>query len=339
MVHTMSDINSPKTSGIIQLFMYQLKMFFKIKYAFNNLNKIYDFDKVILPTLDHCDKVISIFGSPFRKVPFLGIYMSPKFHRNSMGIGLKSRSDKFYHFLFYRLLKIKTLKNLLIVDPLFYKYIQKFKSNLFIKLLFFNEPINLSGCSSKIEARIKLNLPLDSKIILIYGDISKRKGVEDLISTIKLLDKSYILYIAGTINTNLELYFESKEVINLIEENKLVISHGFKNDDEQYNCFRASDLVSVAYEKTFTSSSGVYYQACSIGLPVIVNKYGLLYWLVSNNKNGISTEINDHNLTAKKIVDLFNDGNKYTFLSDQSIKVAQRHTPDKFMNVIKNAFN
>ena len=335
----MSDIDSPKISGIIHLFMYQLKMFFKIKFAFNNLTKIYEFDKVILPTLDHCDKVISIFGSPFKKVSFLGIYMSPKFHRNSMGIGLKSRSDSFYHFLFNRLLKIKTLKYLLIVDPLFFNYIQKFKSNLLSKLLFFNEPINLSGSTSKIEARIKLNLPIDSKILLIYGDISKRKGVEQLINTIKLLDKSYILFIAGTININLELYFNSKEVVNLIEEKKLFISYGFKNDEEQYNCFKASDLVSVAYEKTFTSSSGVYYQACSIGLPVIVNKYGLLYWLVINNKNGISTEINDYTLTAKKIVDLFNDANKYRYLSDQSIKVAHRHTPDKFMNVIKNAFN
>lgn len=337
MVHTMSDIDSPKTSGIIQLFMYQLKMFFKIKYAFNNLSKLYDFDKVILPTLDHCDKVISIFGSPFRKVSFLGIYMSPKFHRYSMGIGLKSRSDSFYHFLFNRLLKIKTLKYLLIVDPLFKEYINKFKFKTLNKLIFFNEPINLIGHITKERARDLLGIPMNSNVILIYGDISKRKGIIQIANSIKLLSNNYLLLIAGTINSDLKEYFESDDVTNLIKEKKLLISNGFKNETEQYNYFISSDIVSVAYESSFTSSSGVYYQACSIGKPVLVNKCGLLYWLVQKHKNGIAINLNDATTTANEIENLFNDKINFFNYSNQSTLIAKRHSPDQFMSSILKA--
>lgn len=337
MVHTMSDIEAPKISGFIQLFMYQLKMFFNIKYAFNNLNKIYDFDKVIFPTLDHCDKVISILGSPFQNTPYFGIYMSPKFHRNSMGIGAKSRSDSLYFYLFKMFLSSKNLNNVLIVDPLFKEYINKFKFKTLNKLIFVNEPINLIGHTTKERARDILGIPMNSKVILIYGDISKRKGIIQIANAIKLLSKNYLLLIAGTINSDLKEYFESDDVTDLIKEKKLLISNGFKNETEQYNYFISSDIVSVAYESSFTSSSGVYYQACSVGKPVLVNKCGLLYWLVQKYNNGIAINLNDTTTTANEIDNLFNDKINFFYYSNQSTLIAKRHSPDQFMNSILKA--
>ncbi len=338
-VHTMSNIDSPKINGFIQLFIYQLKMFFKIKYAFNDLIRTHDFEKVIFPTLDHCDKVISIFGSPFQNTPYFGIYMSPKFHRNAMGIGAKSRSDFLYFYLFKKMLSSKNLIKVLIVDPLFKEYINKFNFKSAYKLVFFNEPINLIGNTTKEKARYLLGIPKDSNVILIYGDISKRKGVIQIANSIRLLDNKYLLLIAGTINHDLKDFFESDVITNLIVDKKLIISNGFKNEVEQFNYFISSDVVSVAYESSFTSSSGVYYQACSIGKPVLVNKCGLLYWLVQKYNNGIGINLNDKESIANEIDTLFNNKSIFTHYSNQSKLIAKNHSPDQFINCILTAIN
>jgi glycosyltransferase involved in cell wall biosynthesis len=263
--------------------------------------------------------------------------MSPKFHRNSMGIGSKSRSDFFYFYLFRKLLSLKNLNNLLIVDPLLKEYLNKFNFKSLNKIIFFNEPINLTGHTTKEKARDILGIPTDSNVILIYGDISKRKGVIQITNSIKLLNKNFLLLIAGTINSDLKEFFESVDVANLKKENKLLISNGFKNEIEQYNYFISSDIISVAYESSFTSSSGVYYQACSIGKPVLVNKCGLLYWLVKKYNNGIAINLNDTKSIANDINILFNDKNNFISYSNQSTLIAKRHSAEQFMNSILKA--
>jgi glycosyltransferase involved in cell wall biosynthesis len=256
-----------------------------------------------------------------------------------MGIGAKSRSDFLYFYLFKKMLSSKNLIKVLVVDPLFKEYINQFNFKPANKLIFFNEPINLTGNTTKEKARELLGIPKDSNVILIYGDISKRKGVIQIANSIRLLDQKYILLIAGTINNNLKDFFESDFIANLIEDRKIVISNGFKNEVEEFNYFISSDVISVAYESSFTSSSGVYYQACSIGKPVLVNKCGLLYWLVQKYNNGISINLNDTESIAKDIEKLFNDKSIYTHYSSQSKLIAKNHSPDQFINSILTAIN
>lgn len=338
-IHYINDIYCSAQSTTIQLLKYQFLLYFTIKSKFIALNSIYSFQYVIVPTFDHFDKILSLLGSPFKQTSFFGIYMSPKFHRNYMGIGNKSRSDSIYSFFFKRLLNIRSLKYILIVDPLFNQFLKINNYKYLNKIIFFNEPINLIGDTNKLDSRYSLNIPIDSKVILIYGHISKRKGIIQMIQTLKLLSNKFLLLIAGTINNDIKDFLESSEVKDLIEAKKLIISDGFKNEEEQYKCFISSDLVSVAYENTFTSSSGVYYQACDVGLPVLVNKYGLLNWLVQNHENGISTDINDLQLTCKLIEDLFNDNKYYDFLSKNSFIVAKKHSPEQFIKSVLKALN
>jgi len=337
--HYTNDIYPSFKNSIFQLLKYQYKLYYNIKVKYKILNLKFTFKYVIVPTFDHFDKIFSILGSPFQNTPFFGIYISPKFHRNTMGIGAKSRSDFLYFYLFKKMLSSKNLIKVLVVDPLFKEYINQFNFKPANKLIFFNEPINLTGNTTKEKARELLGIPKDSNVILIYGDISKRKGVIQIANSIRLLDQKYILLIAGTINNNLKDFFESDFIANLIEDRKIVISNGFKNEVEEFNYFISSDVISVAYESSFTSSSGVYYQACSIGKPVLVNKCGLLYWLVQKYNNGISINLNDTESIAKDIEKLFNDKSIYTHYSSQSKLIAKNHSPDQFINSILTAIN
>ena len=51
----------------------------------------------------------------------------------------------------------------------------------------------------KLEARSKLGIPADKKVLLFFGFIRDYKGLDLLIDAVKLLDDSYILLIAGEV--------------------------------------------------------------------------------------------------------------------------------------------
>ena len=105
--HFLPSLTKTKSNSTFQLFIQQCKLYFSIKKAFENLVKEFSFDKVFLVNLDHIEKPLSIFGSPFGSYIYAGIFMNPKFHKFKLGIGPKSRNDKIYEFLFNRLFLLK----------------------------------------------------------------------------------------------------------------------------------------------------------------------------------------------------------------------------------------
>jgi uncharacterized pyridoxamine 5'-phosphate oxidase family protein len=77
-----SNIKKPKKYNLISLFLYQIKYYFNIKTNFKKISKTENFDLVYMNTLDHFDKALSVFGSPFQKVKFYGLINNLKFFKN-----------------------------------------------------------------------------------------------------------------------------------------------------------------------------------------------------------------------------------------------------------------
>ena len=96
----------------VSLSLYQFKLYFLIKKNFESLNKKIKFDHVILTSMQRIDKIISIFGSPFGKIKFSGIFLGLKFHLQNFKIKSKSTNHFLSKLLFNRLLNIKTLTKL-----------------------------------------------------------------------------------------------------------------------------------------------------------------------------------------------------------------------------------
>ncbi|MDP2946561.1 MAG: glycosyltransferase, partial [Nanoarchaeota archaeon] len=73
------------------------------------------------------------------------------------------------------------------------------------------------GCS-KLEARKKLNLPLDKKLIIYIGQLYKWKGVETLALASKYLDKDNLVIIGGGIKWYLDNFvkFLKKEKLEKV---------------------------------------------------------------------------------------------------------------------------
>lgn len=167
---------------------------------------------------------------------------------------------------------------------------------------------------SKEEAREKLNISEKDKVILFFGFIRKYKGLDILLSAMKLLKQnspaqSIKLLIAG------EFYEDAKnyqELLNdpLIKDN-LIIHTEFISDSmvKYYLC--AADCVIQPYRNA--TQSGVTPLAYHFEIPMIVTNVGGLPSLVPDRKVGLIAEPNPESI-AEKVKEYFDLGEEF-FLS------------------------
>jgi glycosyltransferase involved in cell wall biosynthesis len=148
---------------------------------------------------------------------------------------------------------------------------------------------NFGESVSKIEARQRLLLPENEKIILFFGFIRKYKGLDILLEAMndERIRKSDIkLLVAG------EYYEDHKEYDELISKlaisSQLILRTDFIADSEVRYYLSAADFVIQPYRNA--TQSGVTPLAYHFEKPMLVTNVGGLPDLVPNGKVGIVTE-------------------------------------------------
>jgi glycosyltransferase involved in cell wall biosynthesis len=127
------------------------------------------------------------------------------------------------------------------------------------------------------EAKERLGLRQNEKVILFFGRIRPYKGLEYLLAAFEEIgsrDPSYRLVIAGESKKGYESY--SDEIQRAIDtnrhRNRIIQKTGFIPDDETEVYLKAADVLVLPYKEIF--QSGVLFLAYSFGLPVIASDVG-----------------------------------------------------------------
>lgn len=162
---------------------------------------------------------------------------------------------------------------------------------------------------SKDIARKYLNIETDEKIILFFGFIRKYKGLDILLDSIKILQRSDLsikLLIAGEFYEDEKLY---KEQINQLGiEQQLILRTNFISDNEVKYYLCASDVIVQPYRSA--TQSGVTPLAYHFEIPMIVTNVGGLPSMVPDNKIGLIAEPNPVSI-AEKIIQFFKTGEQH----------------------------
>ncbi len=159
------------------------------------------------------------------------------------------------------------------------------------------------------EARKKLNIDPDVKLLLFFGFIRKYKGLDILLKAIKILasGKSDIkLLIAG------EFYEDEKNYEALMNDpeikEQLIVQTNFIADSEVKYYLCACDVVVQPYRKA--TQSGVTPLAYHFEKPMIVTNVGGLPSLVPDGRVGLVAEPDAVDI-AEKIQEYFRLGENY----------------------------
>ena len=334
-LYLMDDVDLSTNNSALSLLLNQLKYYKAIKHAFKKISQQESPDYIYVTNIDHFDKVAPLFPSIFGKSNFSGMLMTIKFHRKEMGIGQPSRSDFIYKKLFLKLLGNKRLDHLMVLDEPFIKYATCHKNKKYSKICFVPDVGELRGVASQSSAKYFFGIPDKNYVITVYGQMSEKKGIKNIILAIKKINiKNITVLLAGKHDDYIRKLIQSSDAQDLISNRQLIVSSGFQNDLQEYNAFKSSDCVWIGYVGSHFGSSGVLYQSASLGLPVLGCNSGLIGWLIKQYDIGISFNPVDIIECARAIERMFTNKQHYRKYSKNIQKLSIDHSARKFGEAI-----
>ncbi len=192
---------------------------------------------------------------------------------------------------------------------------------------------------SKEEARQKLGIAMDDKVILFFGFIRKYKGLDLLLESMQILKNSKIniqnlkLLIAGEFYEDEKKYSEHIDKLGI--RDRLILHTDFIADSEVRYYVCSADCVVQPYRNA--TQSGVTPLAYHFEKPMIVTNVGGLPDLVPDKKAGLIAEPNAESI-AEKIIEFFQLGEDYFLphLREERKKYSWNNMVQAIINSVDN---
>ena len=147
----------------------------------------------------------------------------------------------------------------------------------------------------RVDARKRLGLGAEDRVMLAFGLISPYKGLEYLAEALGRLHKEhkrFTLVIAGRIKECQDYWSKIHTLIEREGVTSSVVTHlRHIPDDEVEVFFKAADMLVMPYRGIF--QSGVVFLAYRFGLPVIATDVGSLKEVVIAGQNGFICKVDD----------------------------------------------
>lgn len=246
-----------------------------------NISSIY------IPTLDPLARSFEIFGSPF-KCEYTALYMSPlRGAKLSRGVfnSLKKIAKK---ILIWRLLGEECMHTLLFIDPIVHREFTDSWSSRFRGVEYVCDFGNSVKRISREGAAEALGVPKSKKYILVYGSLTARKGV---INLVKALDRAKLdnlcLILAGQPDKEISSFLETNTAVNRLRlSGRIETRLQFQSREQEAQLFSVASAVWLGYVGSFDGSSGVLHLSVSAGIPLLAMDRGVIGELVQEYQLG-----------------------------------------------------
>ncbi len=142
-------------------------------------------------------------------------------------------------------------------------------------------------------ARSLLGLPPANMILLVFGALKPRKGLELLFDALLRQEANkgrFLLVLAGVLDPHYRTGPAAAMIAHLQSKGLIRIDDGFVEEARISAYFHAADVVVCPYPRSFQASSNVYTRACAAGTLAIVPDHGILGELVRRTGAGIAYE-------------------------------------------------
>lgn len=272
-------------------FLYDFEIWFIYKKIYNKWKNKIKIQEIFLPYFDPISKPFMLLGSPFKGGALRGIYMRPPVKMYETGC---SWWQKYLFFVvMYRILSVNGLKKLYILDV---RVESEVSNNKFLlnkgknRLSLLKDPA-CSGENIELDdaEAMREYFGIDGKLVLlVFGAISKRKGVYELLDTFLKFEnflEDWVVLMVGQQDTEFEGILNSGRW-NILVKKKVILSiNSFVEDKDLDIYIRMSDVVWGAYSDHL-HMSGVIVRAGMSMKPVICGDGGLIGWYADNAKIG-----------------------------------------------------
>jgi glycosyltransferase involved in cell wall biosynthesis len=253
------------------------------QHLYRSVSREYGVALVIVPYVDYFFYALPFFGSPFGATPWIGITMRASFHHSQVGVRAPRRPlvNTLKAALFRRALRASGMKTLLSIDPTLRDWYTGAAEQRGAAVLYLADPFPDTLASDPAEARRRLQLE-SGRYLLVYGAITGRKGIHELIDALAERQDPVRLLIAGEQDADTRAYLHS--VTSALTQPPVILDR-FIPDDLERDLFSACDAVWLGYKGHY-GMSGVLVQAYRFNKPVIATSDGLIGWFCRNGELG-----------------------------------------------------
>lgn len=302
--------------------------------SFKALVKDVSPDISFIPYGNYIDKMSAFSRYPIGRKPWGMLTMRESFHHAALGISPPSKSDKIKERLYVRQLACPSLLKAFNVDELLEPYLAKKRSPNAAKVVFCAEPVVMGPETSKQGAREQLGIRADQRVLLIYGHMDERKGLDRALESIGSLSDDCALLVAGHQESWAKGQVGGELGERLRKVGRLYILDSYLDSATEQACFAAADSVWLGYRGHY-ASSGVLTQAAVVGLPVVSCNEGLLGYRTKSGELGLTVDIENAEATSAAVSHCLHMSPQNRDAMNQRAAVQKvMHSPEVFAGLI-----
>lgn len=295
---------------------------------------------VVVPFLDDCLLGLAIPRESFSGTPWLGITMRTMHHFNQLGIvAPRQRLARVRKYLFERILNQKSTAAILTIDPTLAKFARQQIDPRYKTLEYLPDPAAFhANLPSKAHARAQLAIPDDARVILLYGEISARKGVIELLESAAdpaCSERLHVL-LAGRLQDN-TLFLHNAPYQSLLERRRVHRVEGFLDDDGERTILAAADCMWVGYTD-FYLMSGVMVLSGRHGIPVISSTTGLIGYWTREQGIGICVDLKSRASIVSALNRIVEEPDVLAQMGGKGISVFAKHDPSELQRLVTDKF-
>ena len=325
-----------KDVGAVELFFRSWMIGDLYRKTCSLLARIKPIDFVIVPYFDNCILGLAIPSEAFYGVPWTTITMRTEFHYGEMGVIAKQQKFSFLRrLLFNRIIRQKSAVAVFTIDPTLAEFAKKQDNPLLHKVLYLPDPVpHYKAIPSKLEARQQLAVPLDVRLILLYGELSARKGIDLLLQALADAECSRAVHVllAGRYSEGRQIT-ASEAFQRLLAEGRLHTIEGYLEDEQEQQVLAAADCIWVKY-CGFYGMSSIMVLSGVHGLPVIATQEGVIGYFVRKYEIGVTVDSGDRRAVVAALNRMVTEPEFFLRLGGNGKLVFERHTVPEFQQIV-----
>jgi glycosyltransferase involved in cell wall biosynthesis len=240
--------------------------------------------------------------------------------------------------VFQRVLSVPQLRSLVTIDPLLREYATGGEHRYSEKIVEAPDIAHLSRLMSRNVAREIVGLRYGQIGVLLYGSLTRRKGLDVLMGALvhDRASEDLVAVVAGNQDRDAARILASPVAERLRSQGRLLEFPGFQSEMQEAAHFGAADIVWLGY-RGFSGMSGVALQAAAAGLPVLACREGLIGWLAGKEQIGPTVDIEDAAAVAFTLSRLGECPEERARYGEQGRRLANERSPEQFAGVICDA--
>ncbi|RKP51262.1 glycosyltransferase [Trinickia fusca] len=278
------DPPAPRRAGLAMLERIPYLRYHRyFHHAYELVNAFQPVARVVVPYVDYFLYALPFLGSPFGMTPWIGITMRSTFHHRKVGVKAPARPvvNAIKSCLFRQAVQVRGMRTMLSIDPTLPEWSIRWLGKRAAEVAYLADPFPDAHADDPAQARARLGLGT-GRLLLVYGSITARKGIRELVAALEQMPDAPTLVVAGEQDTDTrEFLFAHRARLNPPP----VMLDMFVTNEMEHDLFSACDVVWLGYKGHY-GMSGVLVQAYRFGKPVIATAEGLIGWFCYGSQLG-----------------------------------------------------